>query len=180
MTDTTEAAVIDEVLAGNCDNYRYLVERYHRGLVQHIYNLTHDQASAEDIAQEAFIRAFDKLSQYNTDFAFSTWLYKIAHNIAFNQHRTRRPVDDIAELETSLADDSPSLAEVTDREFSRQAVRQAITALPEAYRQVIILYYWDNFNYEEIASIMERPVGTIRTWLHRAKQQLRKEQYGQV
>jgi RNA polymerase sigma-70 factor, ECF subfamily len=180
MTDAQEKAIISEVLSGEHEQFRFLVERYHRGLVTHLYNLINDQASAEDVAQEAFIRAYDKLSQYNETYAFSTWLYKIADNIAYRQLKHINRTTDFDDIKELVADDKPSLDEVTDKVFAREAVKKSIETLPVMYRQVIALYYWDNFNYEEIAIIMERPVGTIRTWLHRAKEDLRKELYGQV
>jgi RNA polymerase sigma-70 factor (ECF subfamily) len=180
MTDPKELAIISEVLSGKQDEYRYLVERYHRGLVQHLYNFIQDAHTAEDVAQEAFIRAYDKLAQYNEAYAFSTWLYKIADNLAYRHLKQTKAVQDIDNIEDLIPDDKPSLAETADRQFTQTAVNQAIQTLPVVYRQVINLYYWDDFSYEEIAEIMERPVGTIRTWLHRAKQELRKELYGQV
>jgi len=180
MVNTQEAAVIAEVLDGNSETYSQLIERYHRGLIQHLYNLVHDGDLAEDLAQEAFIRAYQKLNQYNPDYAFSTWLYKIADNIAYSHFKQVKLSEDIDDYEDSLPDNRPSLDEVADRTIRKEAVRTAIATLPTAYQRVITLYYWDNFSYEEIAQIMDRPVGTVRTWIHRAKEQLRKELYGQV
>jgi RNA polymerase sigma-70 factor, ECF subfamily len=180
MTDTQERAIISEVLSGQRDQFRFLVERYHRGLVTHLYNLLHEQQTAEDIAQEAFIRSYNKLSQYNPAYAFSTWLYKIADNIAYRylkQAKVTLDFNDVAEL---IPDNKPSLDEVIDKKLTAQTVRSSIDTLPVVYRQVISLYYWDEFSYEEISVIMGRPVGTVRTWLHRAKEDLRKELYGQI
>jgi RNA polymerase sigma-70 factor, ECF subfamily len=180
MTDAQEKAIISEVLTGQQEQFRFLVERYHRGLVVHLYNLINDQHTAEDVAQEAFIRAFNKLSQYNDTYAFSTWLYRIADNIAYRHLQQTKKTTDFDAIEELVPDDKLPLDEATDKIFTREAVRSSIQSLPVAYRQVIALYYWDDFNYEEIAVIMGRPVGTIRTWLHRAKEDLRKELYGQV
>jgi len=180
MSNPQELAIIREVRDGQVEQYRFLMERYHRGLILHLFNLVHDEALAEDVAQDAFIRAYEKLSLYNEDFSFSTWLYKIADNLAFQHMKRSKVTQNIEEIEELLPDDRPSLSEETDKLFMQEAVRDAIAALPVGYRQVISLYYWDDFNYEEIAEIMERPVGTILTWLHRAKQELRKELYGQV
>jgi RNA polymerase sigma-70 factor (ECF subfamily) len=180
MSNPQEQAIISEVLSGQYEEYRFLVDRYHRGLIQHLYNMTQDGQVAEDLAQEAFIRAYDKLAQYNPDYAFSTWLFKIADNLTYRylkQTRLTRDIDDIEEL---IPDDKPSLGELTDQAFTKAAVREAVAGLPAQYKKVIGLYYWDNLSYEEIATIMERPVGTVRTWLHRAKEQLRKDLYGQV
>jgi RNA polymerase sigma-70 factor, ECF subfamily len=180
MSDAQEKAVISEVLDGHPEQYRYLVERYHRGLIQHLYNLTRSDQLAEDVAQEAFIRAYDKLAQYNPDYAFSTWLYKIADNIAYRNLKQAKPTTDISEVENLIPDDQPTPPELAEVSFTKDSVREAVQTLPVAYQQVIALYYWDNFNYEEIANIIGHPVGTVRTWLFRAKEQLRKELHGQV
>jgi RNA polymerase sigma factor (sigma-70 family) len=132
MDSKQELEIISEIRGGHREQYRHLVERYNRGLVQHIYNLINDEQSAIDDIEEAF------------------------------------------------PDDTLSLAETTDKIFTKEAIRTAIAKLPISYRQVISMYYWDGFSYEEIAEIMERPIGTIRTWLHRAKQDLKKELYGQI
>jgi RNA polymerase sigma-70 factor (ECF subfamily) len=180
MIDSTERVVIDEVLAGNVEQYRYLVERYHRGLLQHLFNLMNDEAAAEDIAQEAFIQAYQKLAQYNQAYAFSTWLYKIADNKAYRQLRQLKPTSDIDQMAEVIPSDGPSLDDQTDHLLAAGSVRQAIDKLPLDYKQVVILYYWDGCSYEQIAEITERPIGTVRSWLFRAKEQLRKELYGQV
>lgn len=180
MIDPQEKAIIAEILDGNPEPYRQLVERYHRGLIQHLYNIVYDGNAAEDLAQEAFIKAYEKLAQYNDAYAYSTWLYKIADNLAFRYLRQAKQTQDIDVIEETVSDDGPSLEETVDASVTGDAVRGAVRKLPIEYRQAIILYYWDGKSYEEIAAIMDRPVGTIRTWLHRAKEHLRKELYGQV
>lgn len=180
MTDRQEIAIIKEVLGGNQDQFRFLVERYHRGLVQHLFNIVRDGHVAEDIAQDAFIQAYRKLSQYDERYAFSTWLYKIADNLAFRQLKKQKPTNDIDALQEYIADDRPTAIETVDRSMARSAVRRAVEQLPIDYRKVVTMYYWDNRSYEEIADIIERPIGTVRTWLHRAKDQLRKELYEQI
>lgn len=179
MSPAQEKAIISEIRSGDPEQYRVLVERYHRGLIQHLYNLMHDGDQAEDIAQEAFIRAYQKLDQYNDQYAFSTWLYRIADNLAFRHVKQAKtvPLDTVAD---TIPDDAPTPAEEVDRSFTKEAVQQALTRLPIGYRQAIVLYYWDGCSYEDIAVIMERPIGTVRTWLYRAKEELRKELYGQV
>lgn len=180
MANNHELAIIEEVRGGNRDHYRLLVERYHVGLVQHLCNITRDGPSAEDLAQEAFIKAYEKLAHYNADYAFSTWLYKIADRLAYRQLKQSKPSTDIADIQEMIPDEKPEVSEAVDRESDRRAVRRAVDTLPRDYRQVVTLYYFDNCSYEEIAEITERPIGTVRTWLHRAKDQLRKELYGQI
>jgi len=180
MTNIQEQTVITAVQDGDHEQYRYLVERYHQGLIQHLYNFMHDVDDAEDVAQEAFIRAYDKLSQYDSTYAFSTWLYKIADSIAYRHLKQIKRTVDVDEFAEVLADDKPTLDEITDSALTRQRVADAVAKLSTEYRQVVTLYYWDGFSYEDIATVTERPIGTVRTWLYRAKEQLRKELYGQV
>lgn len=175
-----EKIIVSAVLDGDHEQYRFLVDRYHRGLIQHLYNFTRDGDIAEDLAQEAFIRAYEKLAQYDATYAFSTWLYKIADNLAKRYIVTNKHVTDIDEIAEIVPDTKPSPSELADVTFTKQAVSDAIDTLPSEYRQAIILYYWDGLSYDDIASLMERPTGTIRTWLYRAKEQLRKELYGKV
>lgn len=175
MTIAQEKALITAICDGNTDHYRYFVERYHRGLIQHIFNFVHDGDEAEDIAQEAFIQAYIKLEQYNDDYAFSTWLYKIADNLAKRAIKKAKDVADITDFEDFIPDTRPPIAELIDQSIDKARIGRAIDRLVPDYRRVIVMYYWDNLSYETIADIMERPVGTVRTWLHRAKEQLRKE-----
>lgn len=181
MGNQQERAVIAEVLDGQVDQFRYLVERYHKGLIQHLFHMVGDGQTAEDIAQEAFIRAFNKLDQYNPNYAFSTWLYKIADNLAYKSLKKSARVVVSDELEVEVIDyNSPSPEESADKNITKEHIKEAVDSLPTNYKRVITMYYWDNFNYEEIADIIDHPVGTVRTWLFRAKEQLRKELYGQI
>lgn len=175
-----EKAIVAAVLDGDHEQYRLLVDRYHRGLIQHLYNFTHDGDIAEDLAQDAFIRAYEKLAQYDATYAFSTWLYKIADNLAKRYIVTNRHVADIDEIAEIVPDTKPSLPELAETSLTKQQISRAVDALPSEYRHVVVLYYWDGFSYDDIATVMERPIGTIRTWLYRAKEQLRKELYGKV
>jgi RNA polymerase sigma-70 factor (ECF subfamily) len=180
MNDLPEKTIIEAICDGDHDQYRHLVDRYHRGLIQHLENLTKDQDIAEDIAQDAFIRAFQKIRLYNDSYAFSTWLYKIADNIAMRQLKKLRPMTNINDIEETLPDTAKSLPDQVNRLYNQESVRNSISTLAPNFQKVVTMYYWDELSYEEIAIIMDRPTGTIRTWLHRAKEELRKELYGRI
>lgn len=179
MDRQKETQIIASVLSGNTDEYRYLVERYHQGLRYYLQGMLGDAEVADDIAQETFIRAYEKLSQYKPQFAFSTWLYRIGSNMALQYMKKKKPtsIEDFVEV---IPDDKPSAGEEFDKTSERKRVRQAVMNLSDDYRQVVTLYYWQGMSYEQIADVLERPIGTIRTWLHRAKEDLREELYGQV
>ena len=121
MADIQESQIISNVKNGQLESYSILVEKYHRGLVIHLYNLLNNQQSAEDVAQEAFIRAYNKISLYNPEYAFSTWLYKIADNIAFRQLKQTKPQLDISKIDNNLPSGDSSLAEHTDKLFAKEA-----------------------------------------------------------
>lgn len=181
MENSKEQKIIADVIGGQIDQYRHLVERYHIGLISHLTNLLHgDQKQAEDIAQEAFIQAYKKLHQYDSQYAFSTWLYKIADNMSYRALKQYKETVQLEEVENSLPDDKATPPEQVEQSMTKHAVRSAVKTLSPHYQQVLNLYYWENFSYEQIATVMDRPIGTIRTWLFRAKDELRKELNGQV
>lgn len=170
-TNVDEAALIARVKAGSRDDFRPLVERYQSGVIRYVFYLVRDQDTAEDIAQEAFVTAYRKLRQYNERYAFSTWLYRIARNLAYRHLRSNRTVP--LELEDNLPSDKPELSENLDKDIEAARIRNAIAGLNLNQRAVIYLYYWEDKSYEEIAEILDKPINTIRTWLRRAKQELR-------
>lgn len=159
-----EKQVITAVLDGNQERYSELVNRYHVGLIIHCERLLNDRDSAEDIAQEAFIAAFDNLHSFDNAKRFSTWLYRIATNKALDElRRQKRFVHDV---------DFDEIAAVTDTldEVKKKEVREAVLALvPPEYRRVVEAYYWEGKSYEAIAQELDKPINTIRTWLRRAK-----------
>ena len=168
-----ETTTITKVLAGDIDAYESLVVRYHVGLIIHCERLVGERAAAEDIAQEAFIAAFTKLRDYNpAKSRFSTWLYRIATNKAIDYLRRNKhvvPAEDIELLADQAAPDY-------EAEESKRHVRDAVAKLePPSARQVIEAYYWRGESYQHIADNLGVPINTVRTWLRRAKQQLRSD-----
>jgi len=165
-----EQEIILRVLGGEDNAYGQLIERYQLGLVRYCFTITRDVDESEDIAQEAFIRAYEKLNQYNPDFRFSTWLYKIAHNLALKSLRRPSHLPLNEDLELPADDSAADAREVEEREA---AIRRAVFNLPVNYQAVIFLHYWEYRDYCEIAKIMGVPVTTIKNWLYRARQQLK-------
>lgn len=168
-----ENTTIRKILAGNINAYEHLVVRYHVGLIIHCERLVGDRDAAEDIAQEAFIKAFNSLGTYDSGKSrFSTWLYKIATNKALDHLRAAKrkvPVEDIDTLTDTAA---PNY----ELEETKREVRDAVAKLhPPTYRHVIEAYYWHGKSYEQIAESLNIPINTVRTWLRRAKQQLRSD-----
>lgn len=167
-----ETQVINDVLNGNTEAYAELIGRYHIGLIIHCERLIGDREEAEDIAQEAFVKAYTNLKKFNPEYSFSTWLYKIATNAALDymrKHKKQIQVEDIEQL-----------TQVTENNFlekeQHQAVRDAVKKLkPPEYKYVIEAYYWRGLSYQEIAQELNKPINTIGTYILRAKTKLKGE-----
>ena len=156
-----------------------LVLKYQHKVVKLVARLLRDPTEAEDVAQEAFVKAYRALGSFRGDSAFYTWLYRIAVNTARNSiaSRQRRPLDYEAELSESEQnnvaarlkhDDTPE-ATVLSEEI-RQTVNAAIEQLPEDLRTAIVLREIEGLSYEEIATTMDCPVGTVRSRIFRARE----------
>jgi len=166
-----ENALIRSVIDGDSNSYEQLVNRYHIGLIIHCERLVGDRQTAEDLAQEAFIKAYDHLQKFDPGKSrFSTWLYKIATNKAIDYLRSHNhsvPTDDVESIVDMATPDYAT-------EDDHRLVRDAVAALqPPTHRQVVEAYYWKGLSYQEIADAQHIPINTVRTWLRRAKQQLR-------
>jgi len=142
-----EQELIAQILDGDEETYAALIDRYKEGLYRHCFRFTHDEDEAEDIAHEAFIEAFVHLDRYNPQFRFSTWLYKIATNLALTHLRKRRTVRlDEGELDRIMSD-LPGTIDLA----MYQELREAVDALPTNYRTVVSMHYWQGKSYREIA-----------------------------
>ena len=166
-----EHATIQAVQKGRREQYRSLVERYHVGLIIHCERLVGSRDDAEDIAQEAFIKAYTQIARFDpAKGRFSTWLYRIATNLAIDWLRRNR--------RTTTVDEIEQLAEATQpvalAELQKQELRRAVLALvPPPLRRAVEAFYWEGMSYQAISQELGVPIGTVRTWLHRAKRQLK-------
>jgi RNA polymerase sigma-70 factor (ECF subfamily) len=153
------------------DRFGELVERYQAGLIIHCDRLVGNRGEAEDIAQEAFVRAYTQLERFDPARGrFSTWLYRIATNLAIDQLRKNKPQVTVEDIEAAAEVTMPVCLE----EEERQEIRAAVKALiPPEYRQVIEAYYWEGKSYQHIADDQQVPLNTVRTWIRRAKLQLK-------
>ncbi len=167
--------------------FRELLARYERPVFSLIYRMVRDRTLAEDLAQEAFIRAFNAIGTYKTSYKFSNWILKIANNHTIDYLRKRKletvsihgsphakTADEISQSQVVIEsrDENP-LEYVEHRELGGQ-IEEAIGDLREEYRTVIVLRHVEGYAYDEIAEIMELPLGTVKTYLHRARGELRK------
>jgi RNA polymerase sigma-70 factor, ECF subfamily len=178
--DVSDLSLVRRVQGGDKGAFDALVLKYQHKVVKLVMRYVRIPAEAEDIAQEAFIKAYRALPQFRGDSAFYTWLYRIAINTAKNAvvSRDRSPVeyaldlqntDESYDMQSKLKDNETPEALVLTEEI-RSTVNQAIEALPEDLRTAIVLRELEGLSYEEIAASMECPVGTVRSRIFRARE----------
>jgi RNA polymerase sigma-70 factor, ECF subfamily len=167
---------------GSPDACTELVRRFERPVYNLVARLVQDPGMAEDLSQEAFLKMFRALDRYDPDQRFSSWLFRIAHNTAIDYLRLRRPLvaaprldDEGEEMDPlaglpDLSGDSPEQALV--RRQVAAALDAAIDALRPEYRAVVVLRHHEDLDYDEIAEVMDLPLGTVKTYLHRARREL--------
>ncbi|TLY61229.1 MAG: RNA polymerase sigma factor RpoE [Gammaproteobacteria bacterium] len=162
--DVSDLSLVRRVQRGDKGAFDALVLKYQHKLVKLVMRYVRNPAEAEDIAQEAFIKAYRALPQFRGDSAFYTWLYRIAINTAKNAVVSR----DRSPIEYDLDRNNPEGLVLTDE--IRSTVNAAIEALPEDLRTAIVLRELEGLSYEEIAAAMDCPVGTVRSRIFRARE----------
>lgn len=183
MGNIDDLSLVRACRAGQTEAYGELVRRHQARLYPTVLRLLGSPEDAQDALQDAFIRGFEKLDQYQGDSSFHTWIYRIAVNMALSRLRARRSRSALR-LWGSRRDDSPPLdvadespeSDPTlsiDRAEREAQVAAALDTLGGDQRAVVVLKDFDGRRYEEIAEILKIPVGTVRSRLHRARAQLR-------
>lgn len=184
VTQNEENSLIAEALGGSQKAYATLVAR-HRPAIFHIINrMVRNDEAANDLVQETFMKAFSSLATFRSEFRFSTWLYKIAANSSIDYLRKRRiqalsldrPLEtEDGSMEIEIADYSYHPERELERKQQRLSIDEAISSLPKKYRDVIIYRHKDDKTYEEIADLLEIPVGTVKARIFRARVMLKKK-----
>jgi RNA polymerase sigma-70 factor, ECF subfamily len=172
LSANDDQADVERVLAGDVSAFAGIVQRWQGPLINLAYRFCHDRGRAEEMAQEAFLRAYRALGQWRKDAAFSTWLFALATNLYRSELR-RIParllsLDDVAE--PADARDSDGGLEERDRD---SAVRRAVHALPEKYREALILFYFQEMDVATAARSLGLPEGTFKARLFRGREVLR-------
>lgn len=180
MNVPSDQSLIDQTLAGRREAFGQLVERYQHRLYHGLLHALGNPEDAQDVAQEAFVNAFEKLSSFKGQAAFFSWLFRIALNAGISSKRKNRrmtaSVDSRREATgTEPMDDDPTnepshAMHVSDRQ---RLVRQALSELSDEFRTALVLKEMDGMSYEEIATVVDVPLGTVRSRIHRARLELR-------
>jgi RNA polymerase sigma-70 factor, ECF subfamily len=157
------------------DAFAELVQRHADRIYNLAYRMTGNQADAEDMVQETFIRAYRALPGFRIERSFGAWLYRIAVNVCLT-HRGRQAGESCVSLHEdvpALFDGAASVSDLTERHEVQVAVQQAIAGLAPMYRAVVVLYHLEDRSYMEIADLLGLPLNTVRTHLHRGRAALR-------
>ncbi len=187
LTNLPDADVVALAQAGREPAFRELIRRYERPVFSLIFRMVRDRELAEDLAQDTFIKVLNHIERYRPEFKLSSWLFKIANNVAID-HLRRRQLDTIS-MEGSPHATTADLAEATSFELATQdetplqelearelgsEIERAISQLRPEYRACILLRHVEDKSYEEIAATLDLPLGTVKTYIHRARHELRK------
>lgn len=182
----TDQDIVTQARGGSERAYRELVRRYERPIFSLVYRMVRNREQAEDLSQETFVKALNALDSYRPEFKFSSWIFKIANNAAIDQLR-RRELDTLS-LEGSPHAETPEAVAATALQIgARQEspldtvealelggeIEAAIEQLRPEYRSCILLRHVEGYAYEEIAEILDLPLGTVKTYIHRARHELR-------
>lgn len=167
-----EREAIEACQRGEREAFDRLVERYQREVYRLCYRYVNNHEDANDMAQEAFLRAYKAMGKFRGDSSFSTWLYRIAVNTCLNFRAVRRPERE--ELPESLPDGRESAAAGVEREQRARVLREAVSRLPDRQRATLILKIYHDLTHEEVAGILGSTVGTVKANLFHALANLRK------
>jgi len=175
MDDDSQKERIERILGGDTNHFRFLVERY-QVLVSHIvFRMISNRAEREDLCQEVFTRAFQNLAKFRFQAKFSTWIAAIAYNVCVNHLKKKRiPLyeDDPFFIQHRAAEGPLPDVRVEQADLVERLERE-IAGLPAVFRAVLTLYHLDGCRYEEIGSITGLPLGTVKSYLYRARKELK-------
>lgn len=183
---TDDSSLIEACRAGNPEPFGELISRYQDRLYATLLRLTGNPEDACDILQDACLAAYSKLDRFRGGSSFYTWIYRIAVNLALTQKRRRPPARAVAWLSTHDGTEPPDERHESDpsgpleQAERERIVQEALNALAPEHRAVLVLKDVDGLRYEEIAEVLDIPIGTVRSRLHRARGDLRERLRGVV
>ena len=181
-----DATIMLELRAGNMAGFDYLIQKYRKPIIHFMYRMVHNQAVAEELAQEVFLRVYRSRETYRAEARFSTWLYRIATNLGVNHARDTRHERaastiylDEADAETGttpdVADTTPSAEANLLRRERLNAIRQHVLALPERQRMAVLMHKYEGMDYKEIGDVLKLSESATKSLLFRAYQTLREK-----
>jgi len=189
--ESSDAAIMLRVAAGDEAGFNYLAEKYHRPIIHFLFRMVRNQAVAEELAQEVFLRVYRSRESYRAEAKFTTWLYRIATNLAVNHARDTRheraaqnvyldAPDDETGATPDVADDQPSVEQRLMRDERMAAIRAQVMALPERQRMAVLMHKYQGMDYRQIGEVLKLSESATKSLLFRAYQTLRDKLKGFV
>lgn len=185
-SEQSDREVVELALEGRESAYRELIRRYERPVFSLIYRMVRDRELAEDLAQDTFVKVLNALHRYKPEYKLSSWIFKIANNTALDELRRKgiktlsldgapdaMSADQQAATSPMVASDVENPEAYTHAQELGSEIERAIGGLRPEYRAVIVMYHIEGRPYEEIAEITDQPLGTVKTYMHRARKELR-------
>jgi RNA polymerase sigma-70 factor, ECF subfamily len=169
MKDDNE--LVYEVIHGSISSFEVLIERYQQIIFNIIFRMVGDFETARDLTQDVFVKAFEKMGEFNFKYRFFSWIYRMAINEAINYNKKRPKNISLSGIDTTWAENSGA----TDYEFLNRLLYQGLNNLTNDYRILVLLKYYCGLSYEDITETTHIPVKKVRSRLFIAREQLRKE-----
>lgn len=181
-----DAAIMLELRAGNMAGFDYLIQKYRKPIIHFMYRMVHNQAVAEELAQEVFLRVYRSRETYRAEARFSTWLYRIATNLGVNHARDTRheraastvyldETDSETGTTPDVADATPGAEAGLLRRERLNAIRQHVLALPERQRMAVLMHKYEGMDYKQIGDVLRLSESATKSLLFRAYQTLREK-----
>ncbi|MBA2525130.1 MAG: sigma-70 family RNA polymerase sigma factor [Pyrinomonadaceae bacterium] len=183
--EATDRDLVATATTGVEGSFEELVRRYQRPISAYVYRMVGDYETALELTQEIFIKVYGSLARYRSEFKFSTWIYKIAHNSAVdhlrrNAGRERSLSSGIEgdQYELPIESNSPSPEQESERRERKVEIEAVVRSLPNVYRELIVLRHSHDLTYEEIVEVTGLPLGTVKNRLFRAREMMRQQFIG--
>jgi RNA polymerase sigma-70 factor (ECF subfamily) len=186
FSEMEDSAIMLDLRAGNLSCFDFLIQKYRKPIVSFMYRMVHNQAVAEELAQEVFLRVYRSRETYRAEARFSTWLYRIASNLAVNHARDTRheraastvyldETDSETGTSPDVADDGIGAEEELIRRERFNAIRQHVMALPERQRMAVLMHKYEGMDYRQIGEVLKLSESATKSLLFRAYQTLREK-----
>jgi RNA polymerase sigma-70 factor, ECF subfamily len=187
LANLPDADVVALAQSGQEAAFREIIRRYERPVFSLVYRMVRDRESAEELAQDTFLKALNHIDRYRPEFKLSSWLFKIANNVAIDYLRKRRlatvsvsgspnaaTASEIEATSFEIASREPTALDAMASRELGSAIERAIGSLRPEYRSCILMRHVEGRSYEEIATTLDLPLGTVKTYIHRARHELRR------
>lgn len=180
IASLTDSELVSSAITGRDDSFEEIVRRYQRPIAAYVYRMVGNYESALDLTQDVFIKVYNSLARYSSEYKFSTWIYKIAHNAsidylrrASNREQSLMVESDGETFERPIHSGKLTPEQESERRERREELETIVKNLPSAYRELIVLRHSLDMSYDEIADITGLPLGTVKNRLFRAREMMR-------